>query len=365
MAMTHPASGTSQTDHPADTVGVRAGRISDPIDRMLADLRVVSADDLYRAWRRGLAYGVPARAVLAASGTITQDDLAEAVSRATGLPRGTLAGQRSDETVLERLEESWTREHRALPLRIENRSLLVAVVEPLDREAEESLHLRYGAIESVTQFVVTTTELDRARLETYRDYYLYEALHRADDENLDCVDGADGTGRGFPRRMVGDAAGYGFEPVLPAYTLLLPIGPDLAAATQVVQAARSVDYPPHLLDVKLLCMESVDRASTLSGLLLPPHLHLVPVPDRLPPTVAALHNYGLAMADGDITVAYDAGQLPAPDHLRRAVRAFADSRRPPSLARVTLRSGWARALTTHHYRTAALRAVGGWRLATC
>lgn len=363
--MTNGVFGLS-SDQVTDTVALRAGRIADLCDRMLVDLRIVSADDLYRAWSRGVAHGVTARSVLAASGTITQDDVAEAVSCATGHPRGTLVGERADETVLDRLEESWTRQHRALPLRVEDGRLVLAVVEPLAPGVEDSLYLRFPSIRSVRQVVVTTAELDRARQQTYRDYYLYETLYRARDEALQPVDAGDRAGRARPRRAVAPATPTGPgrpERNLPAYTLLLPVGPDLASATRAIDAARAVDYPAHLLDVKLLCPESSSLAGTLSGLLLPPHLHVVLVPDQVPATVTALHNYGLAMADGDLTVAYDAGQVPTPDQLRRAVEVFADRRRPAGLARVTLRGGWARSLTTHHYRTAALRSVGGWRLA--
>ena len=85
----------------------------------------------------------------------------------------------------------------------------------------------------------------------------------------------------------------------------------------------ALDYPRTRLDVKLLCEEDdLETVEAIRALSLPPHFHLVVVPDSLPKTKPKACNYGLQLATGTYCVIYDAEDRPDPDQLKKAVVAF-------------------------------------------
>lgn len=117
------------------------------------------------------------------------------------------------------------------------------------------------------------------------------------------------------------------ERTLPVYTILVPLFREAAVVPALVKGIHGLDYPRHKLDVRLLC-EAEDRETidAIRALDLPPHFHLVVVPDSLPKTKPKACNYGLLQATGAITVIFDAEDRPEPDQLKRVVAAFAKSR---------------------------------------
>ena len=75
--------------------------------------------------------------------------------------------------------------------------------------------------------------------------------------------------------------------------------------------------------MKLLCeeddLETIDKINELA---LPPHFHLVVVPDSQPKTKPKACNYGLQLATGKYCVIFDAEDRPDPDQLKKALIAF-------------------------------------------
>ena len=110
---------------------------------------------------------------------------------------------------------------------------------------------------------------------------------------------------------------------LPVFTVLVPLYHEAAVVAELVAAIERLSYPRTKLDVRLLCEADDDETiDAIDALHLPPHFHLVVVPDGEPRTKPKACNYGLAQARGELTVIYDAEDRPDPDQLRRVVAAF-------------------------------------------
>jgi glycosyltransferase XagB len=142
-----------------------------------------------------------------------------------------------------------------------------------------------------------------------------------------------------------------------------------------------------------LVLEQDDHATraAVSQLRLGAPFQVIVAPDIGPRTKPKALNIALAFARGEFTAVYDAEDRPEPDQLRRAVAAFnADPRLACVQARLTIdntEDGWLARLFTaeyaglfdvllpaiaarglplplggssNHFRTADLRAVGGW-----
>ena len=110
---------------------------------------------------------------------------------------------------------------------------------------------------------------------------------------------------------------------LPVYTILVPLYKEAAIVGRLVRDINALDYPRTRLDVKLLCEEDdLETIETIRGMRLPPHFHLVVVPDAQPKTKPKACNYGLQLATGTVCVIFDAEDRPDPDQLKKAVTAF-------------------------------------------
>lgn len=119
---------------------------------------------------------------------------------------------------------------------------------------------------------------------------------------------------------------------LPDYTILVPLYRESSAVlSNLIQSLRALDYPPELLDIKLIC--EADDTPTLSALraLAPPsYMEILEVPPSLPRTKPKACNYALVTARGQYLVIYDAEDAPEPNQLRMAVTAFRGA--PPEVA---------------------------------
>lgn len=110
---------------------------------------------------------------------------------------------------------------------------------------------------------------------------------------------------------------------LPIYTILVPLYKEAGIVQRLVRDINALDYPRTRLDVKLLCEEDDDETiDKIISLQLPPHFHLVVVPDSLPKTKPKACNYGLQLATGTHCVIFDAEDRPDPDQLKKALLAF-------------------------------------------
>jgi cellulose synthase/poly-beta-1,6-N-acetylglucosamine synthase-like glycosyltransferase len=170
---------------------------------------------------------------------------------------------------------------------------------------------------------------------------------------------------------------------------------DLAIADDYACGVCAIipDYPPEKLDVKLILEPADDETRrVLARLDLGPPFEIITAPPVGPRTKPKALNVGLAFARGEFTVVYDAEDVPVPDQLRRALDVFmaADDKLACVQAALTIDNttdNWLTRMFTadyagqfdvflpglaamhlplplggssNHFRTAALRHVGGW-----
>jgi cellulose synthase/poly-beta-1,6-N-acetylglucosamine synthase-like glycosyltransferase len=110
---------------------------------------------------------------------------------------------------------------------------------------------------------------------------------------------------------------------LPVYTILLPVYREASILQQLVDGVAALDYPEHLLDVKVLLeVDDTETRRAAESMDLPPWFDLVVVPDLGPRGKPRACNEGLARAEGELLVIYDAEDRPEADQLRKAVCAF-------------------------------------------
>jgi len=185
---------------------------------------------------------------------------------------------------------------------------------------------------------------------------------------------------------------------LPRYTILVPLHREGEVLAHLLTRLENLDYPADKLQVLLLIEE--DDAETRHALQavvagdagLGPQFEAVLIPPDGPRTKPKACNVGLARADGEYCVIYDAEDRPDLDQLRKAVMAF---RQEPDRvvcvqAELQYWNPWTNWLTrcfaaeyatnfslflrgldrhqlaiplggtSNHFRTDALRDLGGW-----
>lgn len=126
------------------------------------------------------------------------------------------------------------------------------------------------------------------------------------------------------------------DQALPPYTVLIPLYREPDILPLLADALRRLDYPPALLDVKLLL--EADDAETLAAardLGLGEVFDVVAVPPSQPRTKPKACNYALPLARGRLLVIFDAEDRPEADQLRKAAAALQAG--PPELACVQAR----------------------------
>jgi cellulose synthase/poly-beta-1,6-N-acetylglucosamine synthase-like glycosyltransferase len=179
---------------------------------------------------------------------------------------------------------------------------------------------------------------------------------------------------------------------LPTYTVLIALYREAAVVPKLVAAIERLDYPTCKLDVKLV-IEADDKETiaVLAAQPLGPRFDVIVAPPGRPRTKPRALNVALEAARGELVCVFDAEDEPAPDQLRRAAAAFAaDPEMDAMQGRLTIgnwRESWLSFMfaveyaalfelvnpglsalglpvalggTTNHFRTAALRRVGGW-----
>ncbi len=180
---------------------------------------------------------------------------------------------------------------------------------------------------------------------------------------------------------------------LPVYTVLIPMYKEAGVAGKLLRAVGCLDYPADKLDVKVLLeADDPDTIAACRSMRLPFPVEILVVPDARPKTKPRACNWGLATARGEYLVVYDAEDRPEPDQLRKAVIGF--RWQPPEVACLQAklnyynpRQNWLTRFftleytawfdlylpglhalnvpiplggTSNHFRTAALRKLGGW-----
>jgi hypothetical protein len=180
---------------------------------------------------------------------------------------------------------------------------------------------------------------------------------------------------------------------LPVYTVIAALYQEAVSVSDLVAALRLLDWPAEKLDVKLVIeSDDTETRAAIDALALDPRFEIIVAPAVGPRTKPKALNAALPFARGTFTVIYDAEDRPEPEQLRVALDAFladnhelacvqaaltidntADSLLTrwftieyaaqfdvflPSLARLgaPLPLGG----SSNHFRTDALRAIGGW-----
>jgi glycosyltransferase XagB len=118
---------------------------------------------------------------------------------------------------------------------------------------------------------------------------------------------------------------------LPRVSILVPLLREEAVARHLLDALEAMDYPPPLLDIKLVLEEddTITRAA-IDQADLPPTIEVITVPADGLKTKPRAMNYALPFCTGDIVGVYDAEDRPDPAQLRAVVAHLQDA--PPDVA---------------------------------
>ena len=109
--------------------------VTKPLGEVLVDERLISREQLQQALLRQTETGHPLGKILLETGLIEEKALVEAVSKQIGLPFADLEGGRLDPTVASLVPIEFAREREAIPVRLEDGKLVVAMVHPANNVA--------------------------------------------------------------------------------------------------------------------------------------------------------------------------------------------------------------------------------------
>jgi cellulose synthase/poly-beta-1,6-N-acetylglucosamine synthase-like glycosyltransferase len=189
---------------------------------------------------------------------------------------------------------------------------------------------------------------------------------------------------------------FSAEPIadadLPIYSIVAPLYREANMVDQLVAAFDAIDYPRAKLDVKIVVEEDdIETLRAIARRRLPARYDIVVAPAGAPRTKPRALNIALPFVRGSYVVVFDAEDMPAPDQLRCAAAYFAAAPDVGCLqARLVVHNAatsWLATMyaieyaalfgvinpglaalgapialggTSNHFRTAALRRVGGW-----
>jgi len=118
---------------------------------------VVSREQLDTARDLAQAHHVSLLDVLTDDLLIPEDDLADALARALHLPRVRMAGVTIDREAMKAVGEKMARKHLCVPLRIQGKTLVLAMVNPADLATVQEIEFVAGLV--VSAQVATKTEI--------------------------------------------------------------------------------------------------------------------------------------------------------------------------------------------------------------
>lgn len=112
----------------------------------------------------------------------------------------------------------------------------------------------------------------------------------------------------------------------PPYVIQVPLYRERKALPHLIEALSKMDYPKDRLTIQLLVeADDAETQEAAAALTIEPPFEVVMVPVSYPRTKPKACNVGLARAEGEYLVIYDAEDRPDPDQLKKAVVAFARS----------------------------------------
>ncbi len=113
---------------------------------------------------------------------------------------------------------------------------------------------------------------------------------------------------------------------LPKVSVLVPLWREERIAEQLLAALGAMEYPPPLLDIKLVLEEADDTTrAAIARCTLPPTIEVLTVPADTLRTKPRAMNYALPFCRGDIVGVYDAEDRPHPGQLRAVVQHLLDA----------------------------------------
>ncbi|ANH37163.1 Beta-monoglucosyldiacylglycerol synthase [Nocardioides dokdonensis FR1436] len=356
-----------------DVESAETRRARTQMAQMLTRSGLVTTEQMQRAMLEYSRTGDPLGDILVAHESIDEDVLVAALSEIHQLQRVSLDDFEPDPDLARRLPEPLARTLQTVPIADSEGVLLVAVARPLAGPSLRDVETALG--QPVRQLLANRTELDqllqRVHSEHYADVATTHLMDNAPESSAHVVVSPTQKavlvltvvvtvlcGLLWPMRTLVALVGlasllyllvsvYKFrltlralgthletditdeeiaaldERHLPVYTILVPLYKEAGIVARLVRDINALDYPRTRLDVKLLCEEDdVETVEMIRGMRLPPHFHLVVVPDAKPKTKPKACNYGLQLSTGSFCVIFDAEDRPDPDQLKKSVLAF-------------------------------------------
>ncbi|MEP9362299.1 glycosyltransferase [Nocardioides sp. CN2-186] len=341
--------------------------------RMLTNSGLVTNEQLQVAMLEYARTGDPLGDILVAHEAISEDVLVAALSEMYQMQRVGLSDFVPDLEVARRLPEPLALRLQAIPVAATDELVLLAVARPLDADDTADVEEALGS--PFRQLLANRTELDQLIQHVHSAHYaeistvsLMETQPEASAHivftggqkalavcaaivvllcgvvwPMETLIGAVATcsviyllvsvykfqltfralGTHLETDVTDEMIAAIDERTLPTYTILVPLYKEAGIVRRLVRGINDLDYPRTRLDVKLLCEEDdVETIEAIRALQLPPHFHLVVVPDSLPKTKPKACNYGLQLATGSFCVIFDAEDRPDPDQLKKAFLAF-------------------------------------------
>ena len=107
---------------------------------------------------------------------------------------------------------------------------------------------------------------------------------------------------------------------LPVISILMPLHKEDRVIPSLISNVSRLDYPPELLDVKLVIEADDDKTSgAIDKVDLPGHFDVVRVPKNSLQTKPRAMNYALNFCRGSLVGIFDAEDRPDPDQLRKVI----------------------------------------------
>ncbi|MCP4650836.1 MAG: Flp pilus assembly complex ATPase component [PVC group bacterium] len=129
------------------------------IDVLLSD-KLITQAQLDEAWAEHKKSGTSIHKILVNRGYLSSEQLALILSQELDIPYVTLAGQKLDPQVIKMLPEDVARKYKAIPVMLEEDSLYVAFVWPLNLPVRDEIKLIIGC--NISPMVATEKDIDQA-----------------------------------------------------------------------------------------------------------------------------------------------------------------------------------------------------------